>query len=503
MAALAAFIYQLAAHGPALEDAYKHANLVVKTGDAAEQNRYAMRMDAGEFQFFAGAPVSTTAKLVFHKTADVRFKVKSRYPNQFCTEAGKNQATLVLHTPVEYVRKPLDKPETGFTIRLVAGDKLTVKLVNPVETQCGRATVSLNRVNNTSPPGMAAAFLLLWIVVGLLLARYSLGCLGLYGAVIHTWYMDSEALHQQAPELAMGAAGLVSMSGIGIVLLPFIARPTRFFAPPVFIIVTLILVTFPLINTGNFWLTGNAVDADVIHAIFQTHLAETLQFLYDNYPVVGLIVVSGVIALCAGLIAWKLAGTAAAPPLAGLGVVFLTLAVLSAGRISEDLRTFNTWRDASIRYYQELRAFRDLAAERQLINSSHEFNRSPGERVTVLVIGESHNKQHMSLYGYPRNTTPKLVQRKKADNLVVFENAYSNHTHTNPSLSLALTEANQYNGKNWTSVSSLITAVRRAGIRTYWISNHQMLSLCCVNSGTDLKSVPSVPVYIPSGCAVP
>ena len=324
---------------------------------------------------------------------------------------------------------------------------------------------------------MLASYLSVWMVIGLLLARFRLGYLGLWGAAIHVLYIYSEALSQQTLGLALGPACLLSLAGMGIVLLPLISRFTRLFTPPLFIVITLALVSFPLINTGNFWLTGNAIGTDGIHAIFQTHLSELVQFLAANYSAVRLIVVFGSIALCSGLVAWKLTTAAAAPSLAGLGVVFLTLAVLLADRISDDLLTFGTWRDASIRYYQELGAFHDLAAKRQVMGTSYELQRSPGERVTVLVIGESHNKRHMSLYGYPRDTTPELVQRNKDENLIVFENAYSNHVHTTPSLSFALTEANQYNGKSWTTTPSLIAVARQAGIKTYWISNQQMLGL--------------------------
>ena len=227
-------------------------------------------------------------------------------------------------------------------------------------------------------------------------------------------YIYSEALYQQTLGINTGLACLVSLMGIGVVLIPLISRYTRLFAPPVFIVVTILLVSFPLINIGNFWLTGSAVDINAVHAIFQTNLSELLQFLDDNYSAVRLTVVFGSIALCSGLIAWKLTASAvSAPYLAGLGIVILTLAVLVADRISEDLLTFSTWRDASIRYYQELGAFHDLAAERQVMSASYELKRYPGDRVTVLVIGESHNKRHMSLYGYPRDTTPTLVRAQQ------------------------------------------------------------------------------------------
>ncbi|WP_336145581.1 sulfatase-like hydrolase/transferase, partial [Klebsiella pneumoniae] len=46
----------------------------------------------------------------------------------------------------------------------------------------------------------------------------------------------------------------------------------------------------------------------------------------------------------------------------------------------------------------------------------------------VLVIGESTNRQRMSLYGYPRNTTPELD--KLRDQLAVFNNVITPRPYT-------------------------------------------------------------------------
>lgn len=477
VAALAALVYQLARENVSLENVYEHVNLVSKTGGTLGQNRYITREDDGRFLFVAGSPDKITDKLYFHRTADIRFKVSSFYEVPSCTGVGDNKAALVVATPLNTFRKLLDKPDAEFTIKLIAGDVLRVRLDNPVEPQCGQATVSLYQINNTSPVLLLVSYFSVWMVVGLLLARSHLGYLALWGAVVHVLYIYSEALSQQSLGLTMGAACLVSLAGIGVVLLPLLSRFTRLLAPPLFIVASVLIANFPLINIGNFWLTGSAVETDAIHAIFQTHFSEAVQFLGTNYSAARLISVFGSIALCLGLIAWKLTTAVAVPSLAGLGIVFLTIAVLLSGRISEELTTLGTWRNASIRYYQELNAFRDLTTERQVTNVNYELQRRAGERVTVLIIGESHSKRHMSLYGYPRETTPKLVQRNKAGNLIVFENVYSNHTHTVQSLSFALTGANQYNGKTWTTSPSFITIARQAGVKTYWISNQQMLGL--------------------------
>ena len=57
----------------------------------------------------------------------------------------------------------------------------------------------------------------------------------------------------------------------------------------------------------------------------------------------------------------------------------------------------------------------------------------------LLYIGESTSSMHMNIYGYPRNTTPLLKEISYLDeNLIIFDNIWSNHTHTSASLLRAL-----------------------------------------------------------------
>ena len=91
--------------------------------------------------------------------------------------------------------------------------------------------------------------------------------------------------------------------------------------------------------------------------------------------------------------------------------------------------------------------------------------------VYVLVIGESETRDHMQVYGYHRETTPWLADFAKNEHTVIFNNAYSNHTHTVPALTYALTEKNQYNGVNITDAFSIMEMAKSAGYKTYWLSN--------------------------------
>ena len=79
----------------------------------------------------------------------------------------------------------------------------------------------------------------------------------------------------------------------------------------------------------------------------------------------------------------------------------------------------------------------------------------------------------MGLYGYPRDTTPMLSKEK---DILAFNNIYANHTHTIQVLSLSLTEANQYNGKDYYKSLSIIDILKKAGIETFWITNQALYS---------------------------
>lgn len=92
----------------------------------------------------------------------------------------------------------------------------------------------------------------------------------------------------------------------------------------------------------------------------------------------------------------------------------------------------------------------------------------------VLVIGESTNRQHMSLYGYARETTPKLKALR--DRLAVFENVVASRPYTIETLQQALTFADQENPSLHLTSPSLMNIMKQAGYKTYWITNQQTLT---------------------------
>ena len=91
--------------------------------------------------------------------------------------------------------------------------------------------------------------------------------------------------------------------------------------------------------------------------------------------------------------------------------------------------------------------------------------------VYILVIGESLNREHMNVYGYPRENTPFQSQAAKDEHYTFFDRAYASYTQTIPALLFSLTEKNQYDTSRRYGTATLIDMARAAGFTTTWISN--------------------------------
>ncbi len=93
----------------------------------------------------------------------------------------------------------------------------------------------------------------------------------------------------------------------------------------------------------------------------------------------------------------------------------------------------------------------------------------------VLVITDSVNRNHLSVYGYPRETTPKLAFRRESepDNIKIFRHAWS----ADASTVLALNNFFHFGEPQRADRHHLLALVAAAGYKTWWISNHDDLAV--------------------------
>jgi heptose-I-phosphate ethanolaminephosphotransferase len=85
----------------------------------------------------------------------------------------------------------------------------------------------------------------------------------------------------------------------------------------------------------------------------------------------------------------------------------------------------------------------------------------------VLVLGESSRPQNWGLYGYKRDTNPRL---SAMSDLLVFRDVISQASYTKASVPLILTRGSAKDPDRTANEKSIVTAFKEVGFRTTWLS---------------------------------
>lgn len=120
--------------------------------------------------------------------------------------------------------------------------------------------------------------------------------------------------------------------------------------------------------------------------------------------------------------------------------------------------------------YDETNIENSITQRREIYNKSS-YSAKKVEKIKqlyIIVMGESLNRNHMSVYGYHRETTPELDKAK--NNAIIFTDAITAFAQTRPSLDYALMDRNLESPHQNTS---FIGAFKKAQFKTWWISNQQ------------------------------
>jgi heptose-I-phosphate ethanolaminephosphotransferase len=96
------------------------------------------------------------------------------------------------------------------------------------------------------------------------------------------------------------------------------------------------------------------------------------------------------------------------------------------------------------------------------------------EQTYVLIIGESTARARLSLYGYSRNTNPELEAIR--DQLLIYTDVAAVIPYTIESLSSTISFTDPEEINDMFHNMNLITLMKNAGFKTYWITNQQSLS---------------------------
>jgi glucan phosphoethanolaminetransferase (alkaline phosphatase superfamily) len=213
-----------------------------------------------------------------------------------------------------------------------------------------------------------------------------------------------------------------------------------------------------------------AVTPDVLFAIYQTNARELTEFLWEFLDLSAIVaVLSGILGI--GLLSYAQRRTPGGTVPPGLLAAMIAVPIGMLAPSGGDVRIVTHLAESVAEYRRELGEFRRLRDLRTAGSVKIHATKAGGSETYVVVIGESLNRNHMQLYGYHRNTTPRLDSLYRAGDLLKFNNAHSTHTNSMPSLSLALTAASRRNEVAFFEAPSVIEVAKAAGIETHWVTN--------------------------------
>ena len=231
----------------------------------------------------------------------------------------------------------------------------------------------------------------------------------------------------------------------------------------------------------------------VIGVILNTNLQESLEFLQfymDTKTICVLcafLIVSLVVLRFKGaiILGAKTAAMLFVCAVLGLVLYFWRHNIYVLLPKNEILRTIDVVYNGIITQSQMIAQYKEL--DNILSDTFSRISMGGGQYITtnaksipnvVLIIGESTQRNYMSLYGYPLKTTPNLDTLAESKDLFVFSDVISPHSHTDPSLAKALTFSNYENTQTkWFYKQNIIDIMKIAGYKTFWISNQEAISI--------------------------
>ncbi len=282
---------------------------------------------------------------------------------------------------------------------------------------------------------------------------------------------------------------VLALPGIAVLLVPAETMAKRVLRAAIAWLWTSAFIADGVVRGYFEWAHKAAPDSSVVHsAMAGTSARETEEFLamYKAPLAMWGGVLAAFLLTLSLLLRRSLTANCFVPRAYSLRVTGTVLVL--AGVICSSAYLVRSWRNLHPMIYwsewaadvQDLRGrWSDLASEREALlwqaKVTKPYLKDPGPSTVVLVLGESINRDNMSLYGYPRETTPRLKQlvASLGSDVVVLKNAWSSDSSTVPSVRKMLQFGNGEAGAG----RHLIALARAAGYRVWWISNQDDVTI--------------------------
>lgn len=255
-------------------------------------------------------------------------------------------------------------------------------------------------------------------------------------------------------------------------------------------VIGILLWSTSIVSWSFFYLYGQDFSQSALFIIFESNLSESKEYL-ESYIDFGIIALLSIYAFIAVLIWRKLEPVYLPHPNKTITTSLIALIMAwpllnpllikgdawgkSIDHLQSRLEPAAPWNIIAgyFKYKKVLHAMQEKLAMNGSIEPLEDLKDSNmnKKRTMVLVIGESTNAHRMSLYGYPRKTTPLLD--KMQDELVVFKNVISPRPFTIEALEQILTFGDQQHPDEYLTKPTLMNMMKQAGYKSFWITNQQ------------------------------
>ncbi len=268
-----------------------------------------------------------------------------------------------------------------------------------------------------------------------------------------------------------------------LVWIPILTIPFFFFRAKVFYyIITLLCFINGFVNLGSWIMIKHPVTASSMFVLFNTTYEEAAGFSALKGGFAYLLFIPYLFLLFLAL---------RYPPktkvsihknhyyLAG-GLLLCIVAFISENTMKERFVRLGTpvLFKSVFSFNQEVKSYRQLKEKlnfqvRQLDATAFSSKKN---QVTVLILGESTNRNHMSLYNKDLHPTNPLLSKHK--DLIVYTDVVSGYSHTLQSVPNSLSASNLENGLRPGGETVTVTEVyQSAGYKTYWLSNQSPIGV--------------------------
>lgn len=232
-----------------------------------------------------------------------------------------------------------------------------------------------------------------------------------------------------------------------------------------------------------FAMYKKCIDNNGMILVEQTHVNEVIEFSRSYPPAASIATIIAVLGLCAACFAANFIPTHPQSSIVPLWLAAIEIVIAVALSIFIFRGKRSPFRRCGIvKLFLDVREFSHSNTDykeyqaRRLSTLSVTPQGKPWSKPStiVMVIGESATRDFCSAFTpMKEDTTPWIRQMAEADpaHFMLFPNAYSCALYTVATLEKALTEFNQYNGKNFNEACTVVDIAHALGYRVHWYSN--------------------------------